>query len=30
MTGPTWDIFHVWARSPDTITDAMMCLHMGA
>jgi hypothetical protein len=30
MTGPTWDPSHGRAPRPDTITDAMMCLQMGA
>ena len=30
MTSPTWDLSHGVAPSPDTITDAMVCLQIGA
>ena len=29
VSSPTWDPFHGQAPNPDTITDAMLCLHTG-
>ena len=30
VTGTTWNLSHAQAPTPDTITDAMLCLQIGA